>query len=373
MQLPPFTLERYFSQHEFSVELNLCASDCESMTIQELFGLEPDAQERFLGMRLGYTETQGSPTLRDEVSGLYSSLGPESILVHTGAEEGIFLFMAAMLNRGDHVIVHCPCYQSLHEIARVIGCRLTTWNAHEEEGWALDPKELERHIRHDTKVIVVNTPHNPTGYHMARDVFQEMVRIADKHGIILFSDEVYRGLEYQEADRLPAACDASEHAVSLGVMSKAYGLAGLRIGWIATKNAEVISRIQGVKDYTTICSSAPGEFLAELALRHGSTLVSRSRKIIADNVRLLAQFFSRHSDRFEWNVPKAGPIAFPRLIGGDVGSFCSTLARKSGVLLLPGSVYDDSGNHFRVGFGRRNMPEAMARLDAFLQRATVVA
>jgi aspartate/methionine/tyrosine aminotransferase len=373
MQLPPFTLERYFSQFEFSVELNLCASDCESMSIRELLAMEPGADERFLGLHLGYTETQGSPALRQQVSNLYSHTDPQSILIHNGAEEGIFLFMAAMLERGDHVIVHCPCYQSLQEIARVIGCRLTPWNAREEDGWSLDPRELERHIRHDTRVIVINTPHNPTGYHMSQDVFSEVMRIADNHGIIVFSDEVYRGLEYQDSDHLPAACDTSEHAVSLGVMSKTYGLAGLRIGWIATRNRQVLSRIQGVKDYTTICSSAPGEFLAEVALRHGEALVRRSKDIITENLKLLRQFFGRHAERFEWRNPKAGPTAFPRLIGGEAGNFCSTLARKSGVLLLPGSVYDDSGNHFRIGFGRKNMPEAVARLDAFLQRETILA
>ena len=373
MQLPPFTLERYFSRYEFSVELNLCASDCQSMSIQELLALEPGAQEQLLKLGLGYTETQGSPALREQVSRLYSSTNPQGILVHNGAEEGIFLFMTAMLERGDHVIVHCPCYQSLHEIARLIGCRLTPWNAHEEHEWALDPKELERNIRHDTRVIVINTPHNPTGYHMPRDIFQEVVRIADKHGVIIFSDEVYRGLEYRESDRLPAACDMSQQAVSLGVMSKAYGLAGLRIGWMATQNKDVLGRIQGMKDYTTICSSAPSELLAELALRHGSALMERNRGIIAENLRTLTSFFARHAERFEWHDPKAGPIAFPRLIKGDAGNFCDTLARKSGVLLLPGSVYDDSANHFRIGFGRRNMPEAVARLEAFLQRETAVA
>ncbi len=373
MRLPPFTLERYFSENEFSVELNLCASDCESLAVQELLALEPGSQEQLLGLRLGYTETQGSPSLRGQVSRLYSRTGPESILIHNGAQEGILLFMSAMLERGDHLIVHWPCYQSLHEIARGIGCRLTQWNAKEEEGWALDPKELERHIRHDTRCIVINTPHNPTGYHMPRDVFQEVVSIADKHGVILFSDEVYRGLEYRETDRLPAACDASERAVSLGVMSKAYGLAGLRIGWIATRNQEVLSRVQGLKDYTTICASAPSELLADLALRHADELAARSRGIIGENLALLSQFFARHTERFSWQAPKAGPIAFPRLIGGEAGNFCQTLARKSGVLLLPGSVYDDSGNHFRIGFGRRNMREAMARLEAFVQRDAVIA
>ena len=372
MRLPPFTLERYFAQHEFSTEITLCGSDCESLAVQELLALEPGAQENLLGLRLGYTETRGRPTLRQQIAGLYTSSSPDNILVHTGAEEGILLFMCAMLDRGDHLVVHWPCYQSLHELARGIGCRLTQWMAHEEEGWALDPRELERHIRHDTRAIVLNSPHNPTGYHMPLDVFQEVVKIADKHGVILFSDEVYRGLEYRDADRLPAACDMSERAVSLGVMSKTYGLPGLRIGWISTRNADVISRVETLKDYTTICGSAPSELLAELALRHRDALVSRNRAIVAENLALLTGFFVRHAGRFSWQAPKAGPIAFPRLVGGEVGNFCAALAKTSGVLLLPGSVYDDNANHFRIGFGRRNMPDALARLEAFLKRDSVV-
>ncbi len=372
MRLPPFTLERYFAQREFSTEIILCGSDCEALSIQELLALEPGAEEKLLQLRLGYTETRGRPSLRQQISRLYTATGADNVLVHTGAEEGILLFMYAMLDRGDHLIVHTPCYQSLHELARGIGCRLTPWVAREEEGWALDPRELERHIRHDTRAIVLNSPHNPTGYHMPPDVFQEVVKIADKHGVILFSDEVYRGLEYREADRLPAACDVSDRAVSLGVMSKSYGLAGLRIGWTATRNAEVLSRMETLKDYTTICSSAPSELLAELALRHGETLIARNRSIIAENLGVLSGFFTRHAGRFSWHAPRAGSVAFPRLIGGDVGNFCAAVAKTSGVLLLPGSVYDDSANHFRIGFGRRNMPDAVARLEAFLKRNAVL-
>jgi aspartate/methionine/tyrosine aminotransferase len=190
--------------------------------------------------------------------------------------------------------------------------------------------------------------------------------LCDNHGIALFSDEVYRGLEHDDADRLPPACDLSESAISLGVMSKTYGLAGLRIGWVATRNAGVLSRMAALKDYTTICSSAPAAFLAELALRHRDAIAARNRGIVAANRALLDGFFARHPDRFSWQRPKVGPIAFPRLRAGDVETFCSALLASSGVLLLPGSVYGDTGNHFRIGFGRRNMPEALARLEESL-------
>lgn len=368
MQIPPFKLERYFARYEFNVDYVLCSSDCESLAIQDLLSLEPNAAERFHQHWLGYTESMGSPSLRTEICRAYRDIQPDQVLVHTGAEEAIFLFMHAVLNAGDHVIVHWPCYQSLTEVARSIGCRVSLWKAHEENGWALDIDELKQSLQSGTRAIIINTPHNPTGYLMTSDEFQEVSRIARENGIILFSDEVYRESEYREEDRLPAACDLAEHTVSLGVMSKTYGLPGLRIGWIATRNAEVYDGMAALKDYTTICNSAPSEFLAELALRHRKALAERNLEIIDRNLKLLDQFFARHADRFVWQRPQAGSIGFPRLIGEDVNDFCKGLVEKAGVLLLPGTLYDDQGNHFRIGFGRKNFSDALARLEDFLGR-----
>ncbi|MBW2412379.1 MAG: aminotransferase class I/II-fold pyridoxal phosphate-dependent enzyme [Deltaproteobacteria bacterium] len=369
MQIPAFKLERYFAQYEFNVKYVLCASDCKSCSVQELLDFEPDASERLRQLWLGYTESQGSPALQREISKLYQKIEPRQVLVHAGAEEAIFLFMHAVLDASDHIIVHWPCYQSLFEVARSIGCQVTLWKAREENGWSLDPGELQRHLRSNTKAVVINTPHNPTGYLMPPDTFQNVLSICREKDILLFSDEVYRESEYSMADRLPAACDLGTHTVSLGVMSKTYGLAGLRIGWIATQNADVYSRMAALKDYTTICNSAPSEFLAELALRHRDKLAARNLEIISTNLDLLDQYFDRHSDRFTWQRPRAGAIGFPRLIGRDVDEFCKDLVETNGVLLLPGTLYNDRGNHFRIGFGRKNFSDGLALLDDFLKRS----
>jgi aspartate/methionine/tyrosine aminotransferase len=368
MKISPFKLERYFARYEFNVDYTLCSSDCESLTIEDLLALEPGAGDRFHQHWLGYTESPGSPSLRREICGLYRTIEPEQVLVHTGAEEAIFLFMHATLDADAHVIVQWPCYQSLAEVARSTGCQVTLWQAREENGWAPDVDELQRLIRPNTKAIVINTPHNPTGYHMPLEVFQEVSHIAQANGAILFSDEVYRESEYRMADRLPAACDLDKHAVSLGVMSKTYGLAGLRIGWIATRNATVYANMASLKDYTTICNSAPSEFLAELALRHREMLAARNVGIITSNLAVLDEFFHTYAHRLVWQRPKAGPIGFPRLIGEDVEVFCEAAVREASVLLLPGTMYEHDGNHFRVGFGRKNLPEAVVRLEEFLHR-----
>ena len=368
MNLPPFKLERFFAKYEFNTEYLLCSSDCEAMSIADLLTFEPDAAEKFQQVWLGYTESQGSPTLRAEICKLYETIQPDDILVHTGAEEAIFLFMFAAFKEYDHVILHSPGYQSLGEVARAAGCDVSPWLAREENNWALDLDELRHLMRTNTKAILLNTPHNPTGYLMSRTDFEAVNQFAQENNLLLFSDEVYRESEYEPAARLRAACDYGNHAVSLGVTSKTYGLAGLRIGWVATKNKKIHDKMASLKDYTTICNSAPSEFLAEVAMRNKGKLSGRNLGIIKDNLSVMDDFFSRHEDLFSWVRPQAGSMAFPRYLGRDVEKFCDELVKKAGVLLLPGTVYDDSRNHFRLGLGRKNLPQAVERLNGFLSK-----
>jgi len=366
MQLAPFKLERFFAQYEFNVRYLLCSSDCESVAIQDLLALEPEADNLFKRQWLGYTESLGAPELRRTICQLYITIQPEHVLLHTGAEEAIFLFMHATLQAGEHVIVHSPCYQSLFEVAQSLGCEVTRWRARSENAWQLDIEELRRAMRSNTRAVILNTPHNPTGFLMAQNDFREVNRLAQENGVTLFSDEVYRESEYRAADRLPAACDINESAVSLGVMSKTYGLPGLRIGWIATRDAAIYAKMAALKDYTTICNSAPSEFLAALALRHRGKLAQRNVDLITSNLKIWEAFFTRHTDKFVWRRPQAGPIAFPRLLGEDVEIFCEQLVKKAGVLLAPGTLFEDHENHFRLGCGRKNFPEALAQLEIFL-------
>ncbi|MCB0192337.1 MAG: aminotransferase class I/II-fold pyridoxal phosphate-dependent enzyme [Anaerolineae bacterium] len=367
MDIQPFTLERYFAQYEFKAPYLLCTSDCEAMTVRELLALEPGSAEGLQECWLGYTESQGSPELRTEIADLYETLDADDILVHAGAEEAIFNFMNAVLTPSDHVIVHSPCYQSLYEVAHAAGCQVSRWLTSEAEDWALDLEWLEEHIQPNTKAIVVNCPHNPTGYLMSHQTQQQLIEIARRHNLLLFSDEVYRGLEYRLEDRLPAASDLYENGISLGVMSKTYGLAGLRIGWIATRNRAIYEAMAAFKDYTTICNSAPSEYLATLALRQKAPIVQRNVEIATHNLALLNQFFDRYAAIFSWVPPKAGAIAFPGLkIDQSIEQFCADLVEQAGVLLLPGTKYDFDDRHFRVGFGRKNMPEALERLEAYL-------
>ncbi len=367
MKLNPFGIERYFARYEFSARYMLSSSDCEAMSTGDLLTMEPGAAEQFQRQWLGYTESAGDPELRQLISEMYDRIEADQVLVHSGAEEAIFNFMNALLKPGDHVIVHYPCYQSLHEIAQGIGCEVTKWETHEENGWELDLDFLRAKVRPETRALVVNCPHNPTGYLMSGPKQAAIMAIAREHNLLLFSDEVYRLLEQDPADRLPPACDLYENAVSLGVMSKTFGLPGLRIGWVASRNPQVLAAMAGFKDYLTICNSAPSEFLAKLALRHKEAIVGRNLEIVTTNLGLLDAFFERHRAIFNWTAPRAGSIAFPSLkIEQPIDQFCQELVERKGVMLLPGTVYDWGHKNFRLGFGRKNLPEALAQLDEFL-------
>ncbi|OLB32603.1 MAG: aminotransferase [Acidobacteria bacterium] len=366
MQIQPFRIEQYFGKYEFTAKYLLSSSDAESRTVQELLDLEPGSHERLLKHWCGYTESPGAPALREVISGMYRGVRPEDVLVMAATEEGIFVLYHALLSPGDHVIVETPCYESALEVARSTGARVSEWPRSEENGWAHDLAALEKLIQPNTKIIYVNTPHNPTGLVMPASVFEQVRSLAASRGVIFFCDEVYRELEHDPADRLPAACEVYERAVSLGSMSKTYGLPGLRLGWLVSKDADILRRCLELKYYTTICTSAPSEFLSALALRHRQVLVERNREIVLRNLPLLDSFFERRSDLFEWVKPNASPIGFVRYKPQrDVLSFCEDVVGNAGVLLLPGTVYDQP-RHIRFGYGRRNMPEALAQFSAYL-------
>ncbi|MTI83035.1 MAG: aminotransferase class I/II-fold pyridoxal phosphate-dependent enzyme [Firmicutes bacterium] len=369
MKLQNFKLERFFAKYEFKTPYLLCCSDCESFSVQEILELEGERSfAEFHNLWLGYTESTGSPELQRYIAMQYKDIKESDVLVTSGAEEAIFIFMNVALQRGDHVIVQYPCYQSLLEVARAIGCEVTKWEMKEENNWEPDMEFLAANIKDNTRAIIINSPHNPTGYLITQEQMEYIVNLAGSKDILVFSDEVYRSLEYNQADRVDAACDRYENAVSLGVMSKTYGLAGLRIGWVATRNTGIYKKMAAFKDYTSICNSAPSEFLATLALKHGDYLARRNLNIIKDNLNLLDGFFSEFAHLFAWQRPKAGPITFPGIRWNqDVEDFCIDLIESKGVLLLPGNYYDYGNKNFRIGYGRKNMSEGLEKLAAYVR------
>jgi aspartate/methionine/tyrosine aminotransferase len=360
-----FALERYFARYEFATRYLLCSSDPESMSVRELLALEPGTGEALLDVWLGYTESRGSPELRRAIAALYELPGADGILVHAGAQEPIFAFMNVALAPGDHVVVQVPAYQSHYSIAEAAGAEVTRWESDLAGDGAPDPDDLARAIRPTTRAIVMTSPNNPTGYVFDRQRLDATIEIARKHGLWLFADEVYRGTERDPADRVPAVCDLYERGISLGAMAKAYGLAGLRIGWIATRDSSLYDRIATFKDYLTICNPAPSEYLATLALYHHDALTERVRRITAGNLDCLDAYFRRHAERWDWRRPRAGTTAFPRFLAGSTQRLCAELVERAGVLLLPSVAFDAGDDRVRIGYGRKNLPEALAAMDDY--------
>ncbi|MCT4621703.1 MAG: aminotransferase class I/II-fold pyridoxal phosphate-dependent enzyme [Marinisporobacter sp.] len=367
MKIKDFKLEVFFGKHEFTAPYLLTQSDCASMSIHEVLDLEQDAKEEFLNSWLGYTEVSGNPELRKIISDLYTTMTPENIVVHAGAQEPIFNFMNVLLEKDDHVISQFPIYQSLFEVANSIGCEVSKWSIEQgEEGWLFDINKLEKLIQPNTKLIVLNSPNNPTGYTLTKEEIEAIVVIARKHDIYVFCDEVYKGVELDGSKR-PWFADCYEKGISLGVMSKSYGLAGLRIGWLATQDNELIEKLIKMKHYTSICSSGPSEFLAMIALKHSDQILERNLKIIKENLKIAEVFFNRYPNLFEFNGPMAGPVAFIKMnMDMPIDEFCDKLVEEKGVLLLPANIYAFSGNYFRMGFGRENFAESLEKFEEYL-------
>lgn len=368
MHLNPFSLERYFARYEFKARYLLSSSDCEALSQQELVAMaDSGTSELWNNLRLGYTESPGHPLLRREIANLYKSIWPDDVLVLT-PEEGIFVALNVLLKQGDHAIILSPAYQSLYEVAASTGAEVTRWML-ETDGikWKLDLTFLQRSVRNSTKLIVINFPHNPTGFHPNQKAFDAILDFAQEKGITVFSDEMYRFAEYKPEDRLPSVADVYEHGITLGGLSKSFGLPGLRIGWLTTRDKKLMKRFVHLKDYTTICSSAPSEILAIIALRARDRILDRTQKIIRQNLDYADRFFADHHSSFEWIRPLASPVAFPRLKHPEaIERFCDKLVESKGVMLVPGSLFEFPGNHFRLGLGKKNLPDSLHILGEYV-------
>ena len=371
-----FALEVHFSRHEFTARYNLTGSDAESHSVSEILALGgEDAAMQFASLGLGYTETRGAPVLREAIAATYEggAIDASNIMTFAGAQEALYVAARVLLDAGDHVIVVTPNYQSSETMPLSI-CEATGVPLDPDQGWHLDIDRLVSAMRPNTKLVSINFPNNPTGAILPRDAFATLIEACRRRGIWLLSDEVYRLIEADPARRLPQAADVYERALSLNVLSKAYGLPGLRIGWFACQDRELLGRLERYKHYLSICNAAPSELLGRIALEHRDAILDRNRAIVARNLALLDRFFADYPQRFEWTRPDGSCVAFPRYLGAEgVEAFTTRLVEEAGVLLLPASVYrSDLGpspaDRFRVGFGRRHTAAALDVFREWLQR-----
>lgn len=369
MKIPDFKLEEFWKKYEFSSPYLLCCSDAETWTLQELLGIgDIDSLKLWNSLSLSYTESPGHPLLREEITRLYTSMTPNDILTFAGAEEGIYCTMKVLIEPGDHIIVIDPCYQSLKTLPQSIGAEITAIQLKPENQWSLDLDEVKKAFRKNTKLLILNYPHNPTGAVLCKETLDGIIQLAKKSGTYIFCDEVYRYLEIEESQRLPSIADAYEKGISLNVMTKSFGLAGLRIGWLASKDASFIKEVGSYKLYTSICNSAPSEILAIMALKAKEKILQRNRNIMLENLAILDEFMKKNHQYLAWIRPQSGPIATLKLLLPlSIDQFAEDLVNTLGVLIMPGSVFDLPGNYFRIGFAKKNMPDILKRFDLFIQ------
>ena len=366
-------LEAYFARWQSVARYQLAASDSETLSLAELVATaDEDDHERWETLRLGYTDPRGSDWLRATIAAGYETATVASVRCCTGAQEGIFTVMRALLGAGDHAIVVTPNYQSAESIPAGI-CAVTGVSLDPADGWSLDVDALVAVAQPNTRLLSINFPNNPTGKILERDRFDALIRFCRDRGIWLFSDEVYRLIERDEAVRLPAAVDAYERGISLGGLSKPYGLPGLRVGWIACRDEEALRLFDRVHSYLSICSAGPSEVLAQIALKSADRLLARNRCIAAQNLTLLTQFFAERGDLFDWHQPDGGVVGYPRYRHAEgVEAFCRRLVAEHGIMLLPASIYRSQllptpPDRFRIGFGRQDFAAGLEAMGAVLR------
>jgi aspartate/methionine/tyrosine aminotransferase len=370
VQIANFATEHFFARYEFTTPHLLGSSDCESITVAELLALAGVTWEEFGRLGLGYTESLGHPDLRQQIAASYATVTPDDVIMLGAPVEGIYLLARAALDPGDEVIVLTPAYDALiHLFEHVVGTEnVKRWRFTPGAGrWELDFDALRDLISPRTKLLVVNFPHNPTGYLPTPAQMQQLATLAEQRGLILFCDEMYFGLVHDDTPVIASAAELTPRAVVLSGLSKTYGLPGLRTGWLVVKDAGLRANLVNWKFYTTICPPAPSEFLALAAWRVRDQLRTRSLARIATNLQLAEAFFARWPDLFQWRRPLAGSTALVGMNVPSVSAYATHLAETAGVLVLPAANLGAEDRYLRMGFGRAGFDAALAAFEAHLR------
>lgn len=356
MHIEPFQLERWMTKYETEVTWDIAESGIYPMTMREVIDLLPEEErtetlDSLLDLRLGYSEARGSQELRDLLAATYESTSPDEILVTTGAIEANFLLFNVLLSPGDHVVAVAPAYQQLNSVPRAIGCDVDLWHVQRNGVFHFDVAQLHRLIKPNTRLIVVNTPHNPTGAMLSQENLQEIYNLAESVGAWVMCDEAYRWLEIPGGPPLAAPIrNLGGRGISTGTFSKPFGLPGLRTGWIAAPE-EIVQRCWAMRDYISLSPAKLNDALAVFALAHRDQIAARTRQIVSANLDFSERWFAENADIVSWTPPEGGLLALMKYeLPIESFALANRLAEDYKVMLAPGSAFGYEG-FLRIGVG----------------------
>jgi len=365
----PQTAQQFFERHEVeNAKVNLSASALEPVSLGELLSFSPGSEDRFRNNRLDYTPRHGSPILLENISKLYNTLGAENILVTSGVDDALGMLSLALLKSGDRVVVLCPTYPPHVQLPAHFGAQVIPWRATEENGWAPDLDELRKLVSVPTRMVIAGFPQNPTGFMPDKAYASEMIEIVTNSGAVLISDEIYAGLPAGSDLSGSNLADQDDRVISLNGLSKTYGLPGLRVGWIASKNKAVMASIKSTRDLFNAYTPNPVEILAEIALVNKDKLYKRNASIVSAGAVASAEFFRKHSDLFEWKAPQAGVLSFPKWLGpGGARNLSERLIADVSIALAPGECFDAGDDNLRFSVGQRSVVDGLDQLHHYLE------
>jgi aspartate/methionine/tyrosine aminotransferase len=341
MPFKRMVIEEWFDKYQFKAETNIGESGVKWITLGEI-GLD------LSGTALRYGHHLGSPELRELIAGEYVGLSPEHIAVTTGSSEAIFAITASLVKPQDEIIIELPNYPSHYYVAQSLGRNYKFCKLRFENKFQLDIEELSRLITSKTKLVSLTHPNNPTGSIISKEDLNRVIELIEANDAYLLMDETYRDLSFSEPP--PAAASISSRAISVTTMSKTYGAPGIRIGWAAVKDTEIIDMICTVREQITICNSSIGETIAYEILSRKDELLNQNRKLISKNLNILTTWMEEQ-DRLEWVPPEAGVVAFPRLLSaGSTDWLCTQLIEDYATFTVPGTCFE-MPDHLRLGFG----------------------
>ncbi len=375
MDIQKFAVEEWMNKYEMDAVYNLAETCCDSLTFEELITIDGTDPAYFFGemlkKKLTYGYIEGSLDFRSLAANEYSNIAPEQVLIMNGAIGANFLLMYSLLRPGDHVISVHPTYQQLYSIGPSFGVEVDLLPLRPSNGFLPDLDELRSLVKPNTRMICINNPNNPTGALMQRKTLEAIVDIAYANDVYLLCDEVYRPLWQSKKVDVPSIVELYDKGISTSSMSKAYSLAGLRLGWIATPSKEVMEACLSHRDYTTISCPMIDDMLAVHALKNRDKILKRNLSLIRRNLGVLNEWVSTQA-HFSYVKPEAGTTAMLRYdIDISSDEFCTNLFKTNGTFLTPGRCFDME-NYVRMGYACSTdvLKSGLGQISAYVQQLT---